>query len=136
MANKHRGEVDICLDGRTYRMCLTLGALAELETAFGDEDMLALAQRFGDGRLSSRDAIRILGAGLRGAGEDLSDDAVAQMRCQGGAAGYIAAVAELLEATFSAETPPTSTKPPETRPKAHREVCPTDPFTSPFHGTT
>ena len=46
---------------------LTLGALAELESAFGDEDMIALAERFGRGRLSARDAARIIGAGLRGA---------------------------------------------------------------------
>ena len=46
MANAHRGEIEAKLDGKTFRLCLTLGALAELETAFGDEDMLALATRF------------------------------------------------------------------------------------------
>ena len=68
MANRRRGEVDVILDGQSYRMCLTLGALAELEASFGDEDMMALAGRFENGRLRSQDAIRILGAGLRGAG--------------------------------------------------------------------
>ena len=51
MANRHRGEIEARLDGRPYRLCLTLGALAELEAAFGDEDMLALATRFENGRL-------------------------------------------------------------------------------------
>ena len=66
MANRHRGEIDAMLDGTRYTLCLTLGALAELESAFGDADMLALAQRFESGRLSASDAIRIIGAGLRG----------------------------------------------------------------------
>ena len=31
MANKHRGEVTARLDGKDYTLCLTLGALAELD---------------------------------------------------------------------------------------------------------
>ncbi len=100
MANRYRGEVDARLDGKTYALCLTLGALAELEAAFGDEDMLALATRFERGRLSARDAQRIIGAGLRGAGHDISDDDVARMRADGGAAGFVDVVARLLSATF------------------------------------
>ena len=68
MANKHRGEIEARLDGTTYRLCLTLGALAELEAAFGDDDMLALASRFQKGRLRAVDCVRIIGAGLRGGG--------------------------------------------------------------------
>lgn len=102
MANKHRGEIDARLDGRSYRLCLTLGALAELEAAFGDEDMLALATRFESGRLSARDAMRVIGAGLRGAGHDMEDAAVGRMQAEGGAAGFVAIVAALLTATFGA----------------------------------
>lgn len=100
MANLHRGEIDAVLDGQPLRLCLTLGALAELESTFGDEDMLALAERFGRGRLSSRDAVRIIGAGLRGAGHQFTDDAVARMRAEGGAAGFVDIVSRLLTATF------------------------------------
>ncbi|MEM6498721.1 MAG: gene transfer agent family protein, partial [Pseudomonadota bacterium] len=102
MANKRRGEVEVVFDGQTYRMCLTLGALAELEAAFGDQDLLALASRFESGRLKSDDAIRIIGAGLRGAGHDLTDADVGRMRCDLGAAGYVKAVADLVQATFGA----------------------------------
>lgn len=101
MANLHRGEVDAVLDGQRLRLCLTLGALAELEATFGDEDMLALAERFSRGRLSARDAVRIIGAGLRGAGHQFTDDAVARMRAEGGAAGFVDIVSRLLTATFS-----------------------------------
>jgi hypothetical protein len=102
MANRHRGEIEARLDGRSYRLCLTLGALAELESAFGDADMLALAERFERGRLSARDCQRIIGAGLRGAGSDVTDEAVAAMQAEGGAAGYVDIVARLLAATFGA----------------------------------
>jgi hypothetical protein len=100
MANKYRGEIDAQLDGLPFRLCLTLGALAELETAFGDTDMLGLAERFEKGRLSARDAIRIIGAGLRGAGHDIADDAVCRMKTENGAADFVDIVARLLAATF------------------------------------
>jgi hypothetical protein len=100
MANSHRGEIEAILDGRPHRLCLTLGALADLETAFGDADMLALADRFGSGRLKASDAARLIGAGLRGGGHPLSDDIVTTMTAEGGAAGFVDIVARLLAATF------------------------------------
>lgn len=105
MPNPHRGEIEAHLDGKPHTLCLTLGALAELEHAFGHEDMLALAERFQSGRLSARDAQRIIGAGLRGAGHDLADAAVAHMQAEGGAAGFVDIVARLLSATFGGGRP-------------------------------
>jgi hypothetical protein len=101
MANRHRGEIEARLDGKTFRLCLTLGALAELEAAFGEEDMVALAMRFEKGRIAARDAMRIVGAGLRGAGYEIGDETVALMQAEGGAAGFVDIVARLLSATFS-----------------------------------
>lgn len=101
MVNQHRGDIEAVLDGKSYRLCLTLGALAELEHAFGEDDMLAVAERFEAGRIAARDAIRMIGAGLRGAGYALGDDDVAAMRCEGGAAGFVDIVARLLAATFA-----------------------------------
>ena len=100
MANKYRGEIAASLDGGTYTLCLTLGALAELESAFGSDDMLSLANRFTGGRISANDCVRIIGAGLRGGGHDVADDAVARMRGDDGAAGFVDIVARLLAATF------------------------------------
>lgn len=100
MANRHRGEIEAELGGRKRTLVLTLGALAELESAFGAGDLLALAERFEQGRMSASDAIRILGAGLRGAGENVSDEEVAQLAAAGGAAGYVRIVSDLLAATF------------------------------------
>lgn len=109
MANAYRGEIAADLGGRRRTLVLTLGALAELESAFGAADLVALAERFGSGRLSARDLVRILGAGLRGAGETVSDDEVAVMSVDGGAAGYVRIAADLIAATFD-ETPIHETK--------------------------
>ena len=67
-ANRRRGEIEAELDGKAYRLCLTLGALAELEAAYAADDLGALVERFSSGRLSAIDMIRVIGAGLRGAG--------------------------------------------------------------------
>ncbi|MCT8991631.1 gene transfer agent family protein [Chelativorans sp. SCAU2101] len=99
-ANRRRGEVAAILNGREYRLCLTLGALAELESAFAAQDLSELARRFGSGRLSARDLVTIITAGLRGAGHDVSEDEVRVMQCEGGAAGFARLVAELLTVTF------------------------------------
>ncbi|MEZ5923912.1 MAG: gene transfer agent family protein [Hyphomicrobiaceae bacterium] len=101
MANRHRGEIEAVLDGKTYTLCLTLGALAELEQAFGASDLTVLAGRFGQGRMSARDAIRILTAGLRATGHDVSEDHVAGMQADGAAVGFVTIVARLLAATFA-----------------------------------
>ena len=101
MANRHRGEIEAELGGKAYTLVLTLGALAEIEDAYGGEDMIAIAERFEGGRIRASDAIKVIGAGLRGAGETISNDDVAKLSVPGGAAGYLRIVAELLKATFS-----------------------------------
>ena len=101
MANRHRGEIDAELGGKTYVLCLTLGALAEIEDAYGGEDLIAIAERFERGKIGASDAIRVIGAGLRGAGNSVSNDEVAAMTVPGGAAGYLDIVIALLKATFA-----------------------------------
>ena len=103
MPNHHRGEIEAEIGGGRRRLVLTLGALAELEAAFGADDLVALAERFGTGRLRARDLTRIIGAGLRGAGDDVSDDDVAEMEVAGGAAGYVRIAADLITATFGGD---------------------------------
>lgn len=100
MANFHRGEIEASLGGTQRTLVLTLGALAELESAFGADDLMALAERFGTGRLSARDLVRIIAAGLRGAGESVTDDEVAALRVEDGVTGYVRIAANLIAATF------------------------------------
>lgn len=99
-ANRHRGEVEGVIDGERRILCLTLGALAELETAFGADSLTDLAARFAGGRLKSADLTRILACGLRGGGNRVSDADVADMVVEGGVAGAAKLVGELLALTF------------------------------------
>lgn len=110
-ANRRRGEIEAVLDGKPYRLCLTLGALAELETAYAADDLGALVERFSRGKLSATDMIRVVGAGLRGGGSDLDDRAVGAMRAENGAAGFAAIVADLLTATFGQTKAPSPLDP-------------------------
>lgn len=102
MANRQRGEIAAELGGKTYTLCLTLGALAELESAFAASNIAGLAARFESGGLSARDLIRIIGCGLRGAGHAMSDDEAAGLPVLGGLHGYVAIAADLIGATFGA----------------------------------
>jgi hypothetical protein len=100
MTNRHRGEIEAEIGGARRKLVLTLGALAELEAAFGADDLVALAERFGTGRLKANDLVRIIAAGLRGAGETVSDEDVSCMAVDDGAAGYVRIAAELIAVTF------------------------------------
>jgi len=102
MANLHRGEIDATLGGRRVTLCLTLGALAELEAKFAAEDLSALGERLSEGRVSARHLIAILGAGLRGAGHAMTDEEVAAAPMDDGLKGAAEIAARLLRATFGA----------------------------------
>ena len=99
-ANARRGEISAEFNGKPYRLCLTLGALAELETAFGAGDLNALAERFGTGRLSAKDMMEIIAAGMRGGGAEIEAVELGRMQCEGGLGGFAGVVTRLLDATF------------------------------------
>lgn len=102
MANARRGEITADIGGETFVLCLTLGALAELEEAFGVEDLAALGERFARGRLSAGDMIRLLGAGIRGGGRQMSDREIAALPIGQGLENLASIVARLLAVTFGA----------------------------------
>ena len=108
-ANVRRGDIAAMIDGTPRRLCLTLGSLAELEEAFAASDLAALTTRFSSGRLSARDLMVVIAAGLSGAGERTATCAgpasseaeeVAAMRFERGVAGAAEIAAKLLEAAF------------------------------------
>jgi len=72
--NPARGEVVRLIAGVERKLCLTLGALAELEAAFGVDSWEALAERLK--QLSARDLLAVLAALLRGGGEAEAADAL------------------------------------------------------------
>lgn len=125
MANPLRGEINAELDGRTWTLCLTLGALAELEDRLEAPGLSALSQKFAGGDLKATDLQAILYAGLMGGGHTVSFDEVAEMRIEGGIDGYVELAARLLEATFKpAARPDVEASEPGPKPKPPRRKTP------------
>ena len=76
--NGARGEAAVMLGGGQRRVCLTLGALAEIETGLGVDGLAAVAERMKS--LSARDLMVVLAAVLRGGGETEPDVAAVDPR--------------------------------------------------------
>lgn len=100
MPNIQRGEISAVFEGEERTLCLTLGALAELEARLQAGDLVGLSERFSSGRVSARDLTAIIGAGLRGGGNAITDDDLARMSIEGGLKGAAEVAARLLRATF------------------------------------
>jgi hypothetical protein len=64
--NKARGEVLLAIDGRDVRLCVTLGALAELEAAFDVVSLSELGERLA--QLNAADLITVISALSAGGG--------------------------------------------------------------------
>ena len=64
MINTGRGEVALHVGATQYRLCLTLGALAQLEAGRGQD-------------LKAADLVRIRTLLVQGGGHDISEDEVA-----------------------------------------------------------
>lgn len=65
--NPQRGEIALEIGGETRILCLTLGALAEIEAALGCESLKDLSVRMK--AISAKDLQILLRALLRGGGE-------------------------------------------------------------------
>jgi hypothetical protein len=101
MANPYAGEVVLHLDGQPQVAKLTLGALAELESALGADSLAALAERFEAGRFSSRDVLALIVAGLRGGGWQGTAAELRSVDIAGGPVAAARAAAELLARAFA-----------------------------------
>ncbi len=75
--NSLRGEVGLEIGGQTHRLCLTLGALAEIEAALGCRSIEEMRARLA--KMSASDLKNVLAALLRGGGEDAAADRVATL---------------------------------------------------------
>jgi hypothetical protein len=106
MPNPRRGEVALTLAGRSHTLCLTFGALAEIEAAFGADDLAALGERLSRRALSARDLVRLLGPALRGGGHDLCDAEVAALPLAGALPEVVAALETAFALAFGAPSAP------------------------------
>ncbi len=103
MVNPMRGEVEVTLDGQPHVARLTLGALAELETALGSDSLLAVVERFEGGKFTTRDVLAVLCAGLRGGGWSGRPEDLLVVELAGGPIAAARAAAELLARAFRLE---------------------------------
>lgn len=78
MANAARGEVLLSIDGKPRTLCLTLGALAELETTLGLSSMSDLGERLA--ALTANDLMLVLAALTAGGGEPMTSDELASAK--------------------------------------------------------
>lgn len=99
--NPWRGDVAVVIDGERRVCRLTLGALAELETALEADTLMALLARFESGAVRSRDVLAVLVAGLRGGGWDGGAEDLRCAEIAGGPVAAAAVAAELLVRAFA-----------------------------------
>lgn len=104
MANPWTGEVALVIDGQRRVLKLTLGALAELEQALQTPSLVALVERFEGGSFSTRDVLALIGAGLRGGDNDVSDAELRRAEIEGGPMMAARVAAELLARAFMLPT--------------------------------
>ena len=83
MVNRIRGEAELIAGGRTYRLLLTLGALAEIEDGLGLENLSEVSTKLKTVRAA--DLAIVAAALLRGGGHDLSPADVLRLPCDLGA---------------------------------------------------
>ncbi len=102
MVNPWAGEVAVWLDGQRHVARLTLGALAELETALEVGSLIDLVERFEGGKFSTRDVLALIVAGLRGGGWQGTATDLRTVEIGGGPVEAARAAAELLARAFAA----------------------------------
>jgi hypothetical protein len=94
--NAARGEVLLAIDGRERRLCVTLGALAELEAAFDAASLAELGERLA--QLTANDLVTVLAALTTGGGAPMSAAELAAARIDPKEAAI--AVAEAFRVAF------------------------------------
>ncbi len=101
MGNPWAGEVTLVIDGKRRAMKLTLGALAELEAGLDTGSLIDLVERFEAGRVSSRDVLALIVAGLRGGGWQGRAGELMTAEIEGGPVAAAQAAGHLLARAFT-----------------------------------
>jgi Phage tail tube protein, GTA-gp10 len=102
MTNAMRGEVSATVAGQPLTLCLTLGALAEIETALGAAGMAEIGARLP--AIRAAELAGVLGALARGGGHKLSDAEL--LAWPADVAGAVAAIAAAFRAVLPRESGP------------------------------
>lgn len=89
--NAARGEVLLAIDGAERRLCVTLGALAELEAAFDVVSLAELGERLA--QLTASDLLIVLSVLCAGGGEPMNTAKLASAQIDPRAAATAVAAA-------------------------------------------
>lgn len=89
--NAARGEVLLVIDGEARKLCVTLGALAELEAAFDVNSFTELGERLS--ALTASDLIAVVAALTAGGGAPMTSGELAHARIDPRAAAEAVAAA-------------------------------------------
>lgn len=101
--NRHRGEVELTVNGQARVMRLTLGALAALEDSLGARSMVEMVEAYEIGQFKARDLLLLLWAGLNGGGWEVSFEEVGEAEIEGGPLIAAKAGGKLLARTFGSD---------------------------------
>ncbi len=102
MTGFQKGDVAVKIEGRTYRLRLTLGTLAQIENRLGVKGPLELAQKirgFSKNTHSQAEALALLECVF--CAQDQNDTAVPTMIKRAKPCEYMPALARLFEETFA-----------------------------------
>ena len=100
MVNRYRGEAALTVAGETHTLCLTLDALARLETALDSPNLPALMSRLASGDVTASQIKTVLMEALV-AGGATRPNAESLLASLGRPAELARAYAALIRATFA-----------------------------------
>lgn len=95
MANTIRGELDIELNGSTYKTKLNLNSIMVLERNLG-RSLIKVTQSLSTGDLQLSELLQVLQTALKGGGNDLSDADIKKLVWEAGYVNSLSAVGEIL----------------------------------------
>jgi len=103
MVNPFRGEIETQLGASKFTLCLTLRALAELESRLGVTSIAELLARFQGSAIRASDLLMLLVCALKGHNPQLSDDDAHEHLRQATPAILIKLAGDILQASFGEE---------------------------------
>ena len=109
MTNPFRGELKVKLTNKVYKTRMTVNSCIQAEQAIG-QSRIRLTGELAEGNLTMTQMVAILHPALRGGGNDMTGDEVAELIYQTGVAQSMVAVGEILANVLTGNSEDTEEK--------------------------